>query len=162
MANCPAIRRVNVVRTLVGLVPAVMIASGAAAVEQKNPYRNYTEEKFIQNMQAAGRNYAAVSAFVAKADYDSAKAQLTRAREQLAITITFWRDSKNADAVAMLRKALNGIDDLDMALGAENVDPSALRTASERVNAACEACHAVYRERDSDAKGYRVKSGTVR
>ena len=50
-------------------------------------------------MQAAGRNYAAVTDLVAGADYESAKAQLTRAREQLAITITFWRDRQKDDAV---------------------------------------------------------------
>src|SRR5258706_4437421 len=114
----------NRLRTFGGAVLAVMMASGGAASAQKNPYRNYTEEKFVQNMQSADRNYAAVKAFVAKTDYESAKAQLTRAREQMALTITFWRDAKNDDAVAMLRKALNSMDDLDVALGAEKVDPS--------------------------------------
>ena len=102
----------------------------AAAAQKKNPYRNYTEEKFVENMQAAGRNYAAVTDLLAGADYESAKAQLTRAREQLAITITFWRDRQKDDAVGMLRDALNGMDSLDAALGAERVDPAALKAAS--------------------------------
>jgi cytochrome c556 len=150
------------VRKLAGWVLVVVVGSAAVAGAQKNPYRNYTEEKFVQNMQTAGRNYAAVAAFVAKSDYESAKAQLTRAREQLAITITFWRNSKKDDAVAMLRNALNGMDDLDVALGAQNVDPSALRTVSERINTACEACHVAYRDRDPATKAYRVKPGSVR
>src|SRR5436190_8828954 len=109
----------NRLRTFGGAALTVMMASGAATSAQKNPYRNYREEKFVQNMQTADRNYAAVQAFIAKSDYGSAKAQLTRAREQLAITITFWRDTKRDDAVAMLRKALTGMDDLDVALGVE-------------------------------------------
>ena len=147
----------NRLRTFGGAVLAVMVASGGATSAQKNPYRNYTEEKFVQNMQSADRNYAAVKAFVAKTDYESAKAQLTRAREQMALTITFWRDAKKDDAVAMLRKALNSMDDLDVAMSPERVDPAAVAGASERINAACQACHAAYRERDPSTKAYRVR-----
>jgi hypothetical protein len=153
---------------LVSLVAALVIvssaftASGAAAVAQKNPYRHYSEEKFVENMQTAGRNYEAVNAFLAKNDYESAKAQLTRAREQLAITVTFWRDAKRDDAVALLRATLNAMDDLDVALGAEKVDPSVLGTVSARITTACGACHAVYREPSPDKKGFRVKPGSLR
>jgi hypothetical protein len=146
----------------VATVAALVIASSAVAGAQKNPYRHYTEEKFVENMQTAGRNYEAVNAFLAKNDYESAKAQLTRAREQLAITITFWRDAKKDDAVALLRTALNAMDDLDVALGSEKVDPSALHTVSARITNACEACHAVYREPNPDKKGFRVKPSSVR
>jgi hypothetical protein len=149
----------------VATVAALVIASSASSAvtgAQKNPYRHYTEEKFVENMQTAGRNYEAVNAFLAKNDYESAKAQLTRAREQLAITITFWRDAKKDDAVALLRTALNAMDDLDVALGSEKVDPSALHTVSARITNACEACHAVYREPNPDKKGFRVKPSSVR
>ena len=149
-------------RGFVGVVLVGALAFGAVAIAQKNPYRNYTEEKFVENMQTAGRNYAAVTEFVAKSDYESAKAQLTRAREQLAITITFWRDRKKDDAVAMLRTALAGMDNLDVVLGADTVDPAAVRSAFQRINTACEACHSVYREQDPTTKAYRVKPGSVR
>ena len=129
--------------------------------QQKNPYRNYTQEKFEENMQAAGRNYAAVTSLVGNNDYESAKAQLTRAREQLAITITFWRDRKKDDAVAMLKSALTGIDNLDAVLGASPVDPAAVRAASQKVDAACTACHSVYREQDPATNAYRLKPGIV-
>jgi cytochrome c556 len=147
----------NRLRTLGGAALAVIVATGAPTSAQKNPYRTYTEEKFVQNMQSADRNYAAVTAFVARTDYESAKAQLTRAREQMALTITFWRDTKKDDAVAMLRKALNSMDDLDVAMSAERVDPAAVAGASERINAACQACHAAYREQDPSTKSYRVR-----
>jgi hypothetical protein len=35
---------------MVAAALAVVIASGAAATAQKNPYRNYTEQKFVENM----------------------------------------------------------------------------------------------------------------
>jgi cytochrome c556 len=148
----------------VKLAAVVAIALGignAAAAQQKNPYRNYTLEKFVENMQAAGRNYAAVTDLLKGADYESAKAQLTRAREQLAVTITFWRDRQKADAVGMLRTALNAMDSVDAALGAERVDASAVRAASEKVDSACNACHAIYRDQDPVTKAYRLKPGSV-
>ena len=132
-----------------------------AAAQQKNPYRNYTPEKFVENMQTAGRNYEAVTSLLGRSEYESAKAQLTRAREQLAITITFWRDRQKADAVGMLRTALNAMDSLDAALGAERVDAAVVRAASARVDTACNACHAVYRDQDPVTKAYRLKPGSV-
>jgi hypothetical protein len=145
------------------LAVAVVVVGFAYPVgaQQKNPYRNYTQEKFEENMQAAGRNYAAVTSLVGNNDYESAKAQLTRAREQLAITITFWRDRKKDDAVAMLKSALTGIDNLDAVLGASPVDPAAVRAASQKVGAACTACHTVYREQDPATKAYRLKPGSI-
>jgi cytochrome c556 len=146
---------------LAGSLLVVMVASGAA-IAQKNPYRNYTEEKFVENMQTADRNYAAVTDLLAKNDHESAKAQLTRAREQLAITVTFWRDRKKNDAVKMLKDALDRTDDLDVALSVESVDSSAVRTASQRLAASCQACHAIYRDQDPATKVYRVKREAIR
>jgi cytochrome c556 len=135
----------------------VVVAASGAALAQKNPYRNYNEEKFVQNMQTAGRNYAAVNDLIGKKDYESAKAQLTRAREQLAITVQFWRDKKKDDAVTLLKDSLDRSDDLDNALSAETVDPAAITAASQRLGASCQACHAQYRVQDPATKTYRVK-----
>jgi cytochrome c556 len=143
-------------------VDATLARAQSSAAQKKNPYLNYTEAKFVENMQAAGRNYGAVSTFIAGADYESAKAQLTRAREQLAITITFWRDRQKDDAIRMLREALTGMDGLDAALGATPIDQAVLKAASARVDSACAACHAMYREQDPATKAYRLKPGSVR
>jgi cytochrome c556 len=134
-----------------------LLAASGVAVAQKNPYRNYNEEKFVQNMQTAGRNYAAVTDLLAKRDYESAKAQLTRAREQLAITVQFWRDKKKDDAVKLLRDTLERTDDLDNALSEETVNAEAVTAASQRLGASCQACHAQYRTQDPATKTYRVK-----
>lgn len=151
----------SLAKKLTGAILVVVVASGTGAIAQKNPYRNYTEEKFIENMQTAGRNYAAVTDLLAKSEYDPAKAQLTRAREQLAITITFWRDKKKDDAVKLLRDALLRMDDLDAALSTETIQSSEINAASERVSAACEACHALYRDQNPTTKSYRIKPGSV-
>jgi cytochrome c556 len=159
----PTVVRPGVVRftrKAAGSLLVAVVASGTA-LAQKNPYRNYTEEKFVQNMQTAGRNYAAVTDLLAKMDYESAKAQLTRAREQLAITVTFWRDKKKDDALKLLRDTLDRTDDLDAALSEESVNPSAITAASERLGAACQACHALYRAQDPATKAYRLKPGSV-
>lgn len=144
-----------------GSALVLVVVCGVAVAAQKNPFLNYTEEKFVQNMQVAGRNYAAVNDMLAKGDYESAKAQLTRAREQLAITVTFWRDRKKDDAAAMLKTALSGMDELDVALSATTVDSAAVKAVSQKVNTACQACHVVYRTQDPATKTYRIKPGSI-
>jgi cytochrome c556 len=135
----------------------VVVAASGAALAQKNPYRSYNEEKFVQNMQTAGRNYAAVNELIGRKDYESAKAQLTRAREQLAITVQFWRDKKKDDALKLLRDSLERSDDLDNALSEETVNPATVTGASQRLGASCQACHSQYRVQDPATKTYRVK-----
>jgi cytochrome c556 len=148
-------------RTLAGVALGVALAAPVGGQSKANPYRNYTQEKFEENMQAAGRNYAAVSALLTAADYEAAKAQLTRAREQLAITVTFWRDHQKTDAVGMLRTAVASLDNLDVALSASPIDPAAVRGAAQKADAACAACHSVYRDQDPATKAYRLKPGAV-
>jgi len=143
--------------TVVAAASLVVATASGAALAQKNPYRNYNEEKFVQNMQTAGRNYAAVTDLITKKDYESAKAQLTRAREQLAITVQFWRDKKKDDALKLLRDSLDRSDDLDNALSEEAVNAATVTTASQRLGASCQACHAQYRVQDPATKAYRIK-----
>src|SRR6185436_1587180 len=109
------------------------------------------------NKLTADRNFAAVKTFAAGADYASAKAQLTRAREQMAITITFWRDANNDAAVAMLRKTLTSMDTLDVLMSAEKIDAAGVTSAVARIDETCTACHAAYREPDPATNSYRVR-----
>lgn len=141
----------------IGLAFGIAVAAGVDTSAQKNPYLHYTEEKFVENKLTADRNFAAVKTFATSSDYASAKAQLTRAREQMAITITFWRDANNDAAVAMLRKTLTSMDDLDVAMSAEKIDAASVTGAVARIDEACAACHASYREQDPATKSYRVR-----
>jgi hypothetical protein len=144
-----------------GAVLAIAITVAPVGAQKKNPYRDYTAEKFVQNMQSAGRNYAAVADLLAKTDYESAKAQLTRVREQLAITVTFWRDQKIEDAIKLLNDTVAHLDELDAALSDESLNAAAITGASQRVAAACQACHAIYRSQDPATKAFRLKLGSA-
>ena len=147
------------------VLTAVVCATAAVTAQEgkRNPYRNYTEEKFVDNMQSGGRNYVAVNDFISKADFASAKAQLTRAREQFAVTVQFWRDvNQKDDAIKMLRGVLTGMDDLDKTLSTEPVDAAAVKATLQRIGSGCQSCHAVYREQDAATKRFRVKQAALK
>ena len=111
-------------------------------------------------MTTLGPNVAGVRAALAAGDYSTAKERAIRSREQLATTITFWRDRDRQDAVEWLRTALSRLDALDTALSVESVDAAAAAAIAGEITATCTACHAVYREPDG-AGGYRVKSSAI-
>ena len=140
---------------------AWLLIAGGWAVAADKTYPIFTPKQFVNNMQLLGRNFDAVNGSLAKNDYDTAKAQLARSRELLAITITFWRDRKKDDAIKVLRETLAKIDDLDTALSAAKIDPSAATAIAAQVTAGCQSCHSRYREQDSDTKRYRFKKGLV-
>ena len=60
-------------------------------------------------------------------------------------------------SVAMLRKTLASMDDLDVVMSAERIDAAAVTSAVARIDEACAACHAAYREQDPATKAYRVR-----
>jgi hypothetical protein len=142
-------------------IAAVSLISGVLLFAQK-PYPVFTPDDFSIAMKALGRNYAAVNSLISKNDFDGAKSQLARTRELLATTITFWRDRKKNDAIKMLRDDVSKLDDLDAALSAEKVDPAAVNAIVMQAGSACQSCHAVYRDQDSNTKEYRFKAGLVR
>jgi hypothetical protein len=139
----------------------VMHAQRTQDPGDKKPYPIFTLEQYTNMMKTAGRNFGAVTVSLSKNDFETAKEQLTRAREQIAITVTFWRDNKKDDALKMLKTTLTKMDDLDAALSAEKVDGEAARDLARQVNAACQSCHAVYRDQDPATKAYRLKPGSV-
>ena len=50
---------------------------------------------------------------------------------------------------------------LDAVLSAETIDPAAVTALAGKVDIACQACHAVYREQDPVTNEYRLKPGSV-
>src|SRR5258708_39971506 len=81
--------------TLVGAVSLVAMVATASA---QTKYPIFTPTNFIDTMKTVGVNFSAVNAAIANQDFPTAKAQLIRSRERLALTITFWRDRKKDDA----------------------------------------------------------------
>ena len=141
------------------LTVAVLLLPAASAA-QDGPYPIFTEAHLDAIMTTLGPNVAGVRATLAAGDYSTAKERSIRSREQLATTITFWRDRDREDAVGWLRTALSRLDALDTALSVESVDAAAAAAIAGEITATCTACHAVYREPDG-AGGYRVKSSAI-
>lgn len=147
-------------RLTLSTIALFVFVAGVLVTAQK-PYPIYTLDDFVKTMKTVGRNFGGVNASLAKNDFEAAKPQLTRSREQLATTVTFWRDHKREDAVQMLRQAVMRMDDLDAALSARTIDSAAVTATAKQVDIACGACHAVYREQDPTSKAYRLKPGAV-
>jgi hypothetical protein len=146
--------------TLPAVIGLLVVLGGSLAVAQKaNPI--FTIDHLSATMKMLGPNFRAATASLMAGDYEAAKAQATRTREQLATTITFWRDHERDDAIALLRATVAKIDDLDTALSAETIDPAAVAALAAEVDAACQACHTVYREQDPVTNEYRLKQGSV-
>jgi hypothetical protein len=144
-------------RTLTAAAAAVVVLVATAAAQTKYPI--FTAANFVDTMKIVGVNFAAVNTAIASQDFPTAKAQLIRSRERLALTITFWRDRKKDDAVTILRDALNGMDDLDTLLSATPVNGTAAGAAVKQIGTKCQSCHAAYREQDASTRAYRFKSG---
>jgi len=144
-------------RTLTAAAAAVVVLVATVAAQTKYPI--FTAANFVDTMKIVGVNFAAVNTAIASQDFPTAKAQLIRSRERLALTITFWRDRKKDDAVTILRDALNGMDDLDTLLSATPVNGTAAGAAVKQIGTKCQSCHAAYREQDASTRAYRFKSG---
>jgi hypothetical protein len=135
-----------------------LVLVGAVSDAAQERYPVFTDVHLTRTMKTLGPNVAAARASMRSRDYEAAKAQLVRAREQLATTVTFWRDRDDDDAVALLRDALNSLDGLDDALSAVEVEASDVARRAAALGGACQACHTAYREQDPVTGAYRVKS----
>jgi hypothetical protein len=145
-------------RVLFAVVAGLIVV---APVSAQTKYPIFTPQNFVETMKTVGVNFSAVNGAIASKDFATAKAQLIRSRERLALTITFWRDRKNDDAVRLLRESLDKMDALDTLLSADPVDPVASATVARQVGATCQVCHAAYREQDAGTRSYRFKAGIV-
>src|SRR5689334_10667398 len=129
-------------RALIAAAAALVVLVASAAAQTKYPI--FTAANFVDTMKIVGVNFSAVNAAIASQDFPTAKAQLIRSRERLALTITFWRDRKKDDAVTILRDALNGMDDLDTLLSATPVNSAAASAAVKQIGTKCQSCHTAY------------------
>ena len=145
------------------LLTAVVLAPGGVPAQTPDPeYPVFTDEHLDATMKTLGPNVAGVRAALATDDLTLAKERVIRAREQLAPTITFWRDHGRDDAVDLLRTVLRAFDALDVALSRDPVDRVAVETRTAEVSAGCAACHAVYREEGPGDGEYRVRQSALR
>ena len=146
---------------LAAAITTTVVVAAVSSARAQTQYPIFTLDHFASTMKTLGPNLSGVNASLAGDDFDTAKARLVLVRQQLATTITFWRDHERDDAIAFLRSAIGKVDVVDDMLSAESVDPDLTRAAAAEIGAACQACHDVYREQDPVTGAYRLKPGSV-
>ena len=134
----------------------LVVAGGAPAAAQPRPYPVYNEYHLDRTMKLVGRNFAGAREALDGGEFDTAKALFTRTREQVAVSVTFWRHNEREDGVRMLRAVLDGLDALDAALSRPPIDAARAGELATGADAACQTCHAVYRAQDPDTGDYSV------
>lgn len=137
-----------------------LLVDDVSLVRAQPRYPIFTEANLVRAMKTVGSSVASGNASLAANDHRTAKAQFVRAREELAVTVTFWRDRNKDAAVRMLRDTLKRLDELDTALSAQPADRTA-EALARRVDEACESCQAVHREQDPSTKAYRLRPGSI-
>jgi len=137
---------------------ATTLVLGGVGVSPLPAQRVFTTTDLDSAMKAVGRYFDLATRAIAARDVEIAKARIARAREQLAPTYSFWLLEKRPDAMKMLKEATAALDDLDAVLSKSSVEPSAMSAATARVDRACQACHAIYREEDTATKTFQVKA----
>ena len=147
---------------LPGSVCALIMLTVAGPVAQDRPYPVFTAVHLDATMKTLGPNVAGVRESLAGGEYSTAKERVVRSREQLATTVTFWRDRDRADALGYLRAVLDRMDLLDAALSTDTVDAPAAGRLMTAIDDGCAACHGVYRERDRDTGDYRLHRRAAR
>jgi hypothetical protein len=141
------------------LALGALAMAATQAQEQPKPqkYPVFTADQLDEAMKTVGLAFTLTGSAIDKNSAENAKDYLIRARDQLATTITYWRDRKNEDAIGILRETLKKMDALDAAMSTDTVDMKAASALAASVGQSCQACHAKYREQDPATKAYRVK-----
>ena len=158
----PGVKLVGRQLLLPGSGCALIMLTVAGPVAQDRPYPVFTAVHLDATMKTLGPNVAGVRESLAGGEYSTAKERVIRSREQLATTVTFWRDRDRDDAVGYLRAVLDRMDALDIALSTDTVDAQALGRLMTAIEDGCAACHGVYRERDRDTGDYRLHRRAAR
>ncbi len=133
----------------------------APALAQDTSYPIFTADHLDATMKTLGPNVAGLQAALRDGDYATAKERAIRSREQLAVTMTFWRDHERDDAVQLVRAVLAELDALDRLLSTPEVDAARLEPRLTGIRNGCQACHGVYREQDSATGEYRLKQSAL-
>ena len=150
--------RLKAVRLMLIGAIVLTIVSGVVIEGAQQQYPVFTTSQLDAAMKTVGAAFTLAQRSAAKGAVDDAKDYLVRAREQVAITVAFWRNAKDDDAVKMLRVTLDAMDDFDAALSTAPVDAVVVSQRTSQVEVACAACHTAHRELDPMTKTYRLRS----
>jgi cytochrome c556 len=147
-------RRFQMIR---GSAWGACLATVALAVTVGRAQPVFTAQDFERAMKAAGRHMGLARNAITAGDFEAAKMRVARTREQVFPTVTFWKTSKEPEAVKLLRDAVAALDDLDVSLSKEPADREGVRAAAAKVDAACQRCHTIYREQDPASNTFAIK-----
>lgn len=117
----------------------------------------FTPNDLDKAMKGIGRNIGLANAAIVSKDTETVKERVARARELLTPTVSFWNNEKRPDARQMVRTATERLDDLDALFSTSSVDWSQVAAAAAKVDQACQACHAVYREEGAATGTFKLK-----
>ena len=156
-----ALQRIGVPASVRIGIAGVALLLTATALHAQNPHFVYTADHLAGTMETVGPNFDAGVRALGAADYATAKERFVRAREQLATTVTFWRQRDREDAIQWVRDAITRLDGLDTTLSQDSVDAGAASAQAQEIETTCNACHAVYREQDPATGEYRLKPGAA-
>lgn len=135
-----------------GVAMVVMIAAGSSLSGQKIT----SVHEFDQAMKTIAASFRETDRHISSSAYRDAKIPLSLTRQVVASTLPFWLARNKEDAVKLVRRALEKLDELDVVLSRDTVDADGARLAMNEVTNSCATCHVVYREGDPSA-GYRIK-----
>lgn len=117
-----------------------------------------TAGDYAKVMKATAQAFGGVTNTMSAGLFADAKGNLATTREGFMALEIFWADRKRDDAVAIVKGALTQLDELERLLVAPR--RSATLAATKRIQGACAACHALYREGDNQS-GFRFKAGVL-
>jgi len=133
----------------------VVFAIGVAA------QANLTAEGHAMLMKANGQAAQATNKALGSGSVADAKAGVATLRTNYTNLLAFYSAKKKDDAVALIKGALTGLDEVDKLLSAATPDTMAAQAAFKMgFQGSCGGCHKQYRDGDGKATPYSFKAGS--
>jgi cytochrome c556 len=142
--------------------PAVMattVLNGAMVdlARRLPPPMTPAEEAFSKVMKRVGPAFAALRKGIEASSADLAREQAVVLRQAFAETEAFWKARGGADAIGWAQDARKQAESIERGVAGGRWDE--VKASATELGAACQSCHAQYRERFDDGS-YRIKGGS--
>ena len=121
---------------------------------------NLTLEGHAMLMKANGQAAGATNKALGSGVVADAKAGVATLRMNYTNLLAFYSAKKKDDAVALIKGALTGLDEVDKHLGMATPDVMAAQAALKMFQGSCAACHKAYRDGDGKTTPYSFKAGS--
>jgi cytochrome c556 len=121
---------------------------------------NLTLEEHAKIMKANGQAAQATNKALGSGAVADAKAGVATLRTNFTNLLAFYTAKKKDDAVALIKGALTGLDEVDKHLGMATPDVMAAQAALKMVQGSCGGCHKQYRDGDGKTTPYSFRAGS--